>query len=117
MGPLGDPLWPLDAPHVNPFGPLGSPGDPLGPLGAPRGNPLGPFRATGRAFGDQIGVSWAKPGAKCDPNLNQNVAQNVTKSKAEILSNLGVGFGAYVGQKHVILGCLFGCRMSFLRTT
>ena len=46
-----------------------------------------------------MGSSWAKPGAKCDPNLSQNVSQNVTKSTAEIRSNFGVDLGAYFDPK------------------
>ena len=96
---------------------------PSGPLGALHGNPLRPcgllvpFGATGKAFGGQMGSSWAKPGAKCDPNLSQNVSQNVTKSTAEIRSNFGVDLGAYFGPKVMNLRCLLGCGMSFFHRT
>ena len=75
---------------------------PWGPLVPSMAIPWGllvPFGTTGRAFGDQMGSSWAKPGTKNDPNLSQNVIQDVTKSKAEIRSNFGCDLGAYVGQK------------------
>ena len=92
---------------------------PWGPLVPSMAIPWGllvPFGATGRAFGGQMGSSWAKPGTQSDPNLSQNVIQNVTKSKAEIRSNFGCDLGAYVGQKMTILRCLVGCGMSFLHT-
>ncbi len=63
-----------------------------------------------------MGSSWAQPGAKCDPNLSQIVSQNVTKSMAGIRGNFRDDLWAYVGQKMSILGYLFGCGMSFLRT-
>ena len=96
--------------------PLETPWGPLVPLMAIPWGLLEPFGATGRAFGGQMGWSWAKPGAKCDPNLSQNVSQNVTKSTAEIRSNVGADLGAYFEPKVVNLRCLLGCGMSFLHT-
>ena len=68
---------------------------PWGSLVLPMAIPWGllePFGATGRAFEGQMGSSWAKPGAKGDPNLSQNVIKNVTKSKAENLNKFGIDF-------------------------
>ena len=81
MGPLGDPLGLLGAPHGNPLGPLGA------------------FWGHWEGLGGQMGSSWAKPGTKNDPNLSQNVIQHVTKSKVEIRSNFGCDLGAYFGQQ------------------
>ena len=92
---------------------------PWGPLVRSMAIPWGllvPFGATGKAFGGQMGSSWAKPGAKSDPNPSQNVIENVTKSKAEIRSNFGCDLGRYFGPKMLILRRLLGCVMSFLRT-
>ena len=85
---------------------------PWGPLVPSMAIPWGllvPFGATGRAFGGQMGSSWAKPGAKCDPNLSQTASQNVTKSTAEIQSNFGVDLGTYFVPKMMNLKCLLGC--------
>ena len=71
------------------------------------------FGATGRAFEDQMGSSWAKPGAKCALDLSQNVSQNVRKSKAEIRSIFWADLGAYFGPKVMNLRCWLGCGMSF----
>ena len=96
---------------------------PSGPLGALHGNPLRPcgllvpFGATGKAFGGQMGSSWAKPGAKSEPNPSQNVIQNVTKLKAEIRSNFWCDLGADLVPKMHNLRCLLGCGMSFFHTS
>ena len=78
--------------------PLESPWAPMVPPMAIPWGLLEPFGATGRAFEGQMGSSWAKPGAKCDPNLSQNVTQNVTKSKAEIRSNFRVELDTDLGR-------------------
>ena len=95
---------------------------PWGPLVPSMAIPWGllePFGATGRAFEGQMGSSWAKPGAKCDPNLSQNVTQNVTKSKAEILSNFGSDLGHILDKKHQFWGTCWavGCRFCTQRGT
>ena len=83
---------------------------PWGPLVPSMAIPCGllvPFGATGRPFGGQMGSSWAKPGAKCDPNLSQNVSHYVTKSKAEFRSIFLGDLGTYVGPNDNF-GVLFG---------
>ena len=75
---------------------------PWGPLVPSMAIPWGllvPFGATGRPFGGQMGSSWAKPGAKSDPNLSQNVIQNVTNRRRKFGVILGVIWEHILDQK------------------